>query len=112
MAFPVLPVTELRARLDVSADQLTDEQLQHFIDVATAYWNPRVDESTFPGAEPAYREGIYQAAVKVASTANVGPVSVDPSGVFEYSNMATSGLMRTVLGVIQPCLKSGGVVIA
>lgn len=112
MGFPSVSVTELRSRLDVAPEQLSDAQLQHFLDVALAYWNPRVDQRRFPAAQAAYLEGIYQAAVKVAATANVGPVSVDPTGVFDYSNSATAGLMRSVLGVIQPCLKSGGLVIA
>lgn len=113
MSFPPLDTAELRRRLDdPDAQQWTDAQLQHFLSVAAEYWNPRVDQRKFPGAESSYLEGIYQSAVKVAASSTVGLVSADLVGGFDLSATATSGMMRGVLGVIQPCLKSGGVVVA
>lgn len=113
MSFPPVNVDELRNRLDDSdSEQWSDAQLSHFLAVATSYWNPRVDQRKFPGAEAAYLEGIYQAAIKVAATSTVGLVGTDMTGGFDLAATATSGMMRSVLGVIQPCLKSGGVVVA
>ena len=112
MSFPPLSVDELRGRLgDTENAQWTDAQLEHFLAVAVEYWNPRVDQRKFPGAENSYTEGIYQAAVKVAATSTVGLVSTDAMGTFDLAATATSGMMRSVLGVIQPCLKSAGIVV-
>lgn len=112
MAFPTLRVDVLRDRLDASTATVSDERLQACLDVTAAIVDPRVDPARFPRAEPAYLEGCYQLAVKVYQTGNTGVVAADPLGGFDYGATATSGLYKSVLGVLAPCLRHGGAVVA
>ena len=109
--FPTLDVDELRARLDADPATVTDARLQTVLDVVTAMVNPRVDQARFPMANPAYVEGCYQLGVKVFQTGNTGVVGSDALGDFDYAATATSGLYKSVLGVLAPCLRHGGAVI-
>lgn len=112
MSFPPLSTAELRTRLDDSDNERwSDSQLQHFLDMAAEYWNPRVDQRKFPGAEESYLGGIYGSAVKLASVYAVGQLATDITGGFDTSYTVNSAFYRPFAGFMQPCLKSGGVVV-
>jgi hypothetical protein len=108
---PTLSVDVLRGRLDVSDTTVTDATLQGVLDTVRTIVDPRVDQARFPMANPAYLEGCYQLAVKVYQTGNSGLVASDPLGGFDFGATATSGLYKSVLGVLAPCLRHGGAVI-
>jgi hypothetical protein len=110
--FPPLSVDELRARIDVSDVNVPDATLEEVLDTVRAMVDPRVDQARFPRANAAYLEGCYQLGVKVWQTRNAGLVAADPIGGFDFGATATSGLYKSVLGVLAPCLRHGGAVVA
>jgi hypothetical protein len=102
---------ELARRLDVANDPTTEPLLQQAAAVAVSMLDPRCSP-TKVGANPAtYLEAVYQLAVKVWDTGTRGMVSLDEAGGFDLSTTATAGMYRAVLGVAQPVLTTGGVVI-
>jgi hypothetical protein len=108
----VLPdLDELARRLDVPNDPASEPLLQQAAAVAMSMLDPRCDPDkvgTYPGT---YQEAVYQLAVKVWDTGTRGMVSLDDAGGFDLATTATAGMYRAVLGVAQPVLTTGGVVI-
>jgi hypothetical protein len=111
--FPDVPPADLRRRLDVPDTAVTDSLLAACIDVARTILDPRCDPARFPAAEPAYVEGVLQLAVKVFETGPRGLGNLTPDAGWDaLTAQSTSGLYRSVLGVIAPALRGGGIVIA
>lgn len=100
---PTLDVTELRRRLGVGAE-IPDAILTEVLAAVRSIVDPRVDQTTMPEAAAAYRGGCYQLAVKVYQSSNVGLGSYDPSGSYDFVPTATSGIIRSVWGVLAPCM--------
>lgn len=111
MSWPELDPAELARRLDVSPDTHADVLLM-CLDVARAWIDPRADEAKSGTmlADAAYLEGCYQLAVKVYDTGSRGMVTTS-DGEVDFTAVATSGMWRSVLGVVAPALKLHGVVI-
>lgn len=111
--WPTPDVDELRRRLDVGTP-IPDAALHHCLDVAQAWIEPRLNDLKAHNsvARAAYLEGSYQLAVKVWDTGSRGMVSTDLTGDVDFAAVATAGMWRSVLGVLAPALKTGGVVIA
>jgi hypothetical protein len=110
--FPPVSVDRLRSRLD-GAPAVPDATLSECIATARAILDPRCDPARFPAAAPAYVEGVTQLAVKVYETGPRGLGNLTPDAGWEaLTAQATSGLYRSVLGVIAPALTNGGIVVA
>jgi hypothetical protein len=110
--WPPLDVRVLAGRLDTGT-HVPDAALQGCLDTARAWVDPRTDPAkvTNPLARAAYLEGCYQLAVKVYDTGTRGMVTTDPAGGIDFTQVATAGMWRAVLGVLAPCLKFSGVVV-
>lgn len=113
MPWPTPQADELRRRLDVGTP-IPDTALQLCLDVAQAWISPRLDDTKadLGPAQAAYLEGSYQLAVKVWDTGSRGMVTTDLTGDVDFTAVATAGMWRSVLGVLAPALKTGGVVVA
>jgi hypothetical protein len=111
--FPDVMPADLRARLGVSDMAVSDNTLNACIDTARGILDPRCDPARFPAADANYVEGVLQLAVKVFETGPRGLGNLTPDAGWEaLTAQATSGLYRSVLGVIAPALRGGGIVIA
>jgi hypothetical protein len=109
MALVLVDVTELRRRLGVDVAGVPDSVLSACLDVASAIADPRCDPDKVAAYPGAYAEGVYQLAVKVYDTQTKGAVNISPDGFPMAAPMqATSGLPRSVYGVLGPVLRNGG----
>jgi hypothetical protein len=102
-------VDELRRRLDAPAEFVDDTLLAAALDVAGSAIAPWLSDDARTLYPAAVDEAVYQMAVKVWDTGSKGVASVDALGEFTMpAPSATPGMVRSVLGVLGPALKQGG----
>lgn len=98
-------LAELRRRLDVTPSDLSDELLEHMLDVSTQLLAPwLVEDLDFYQAN--VDEATVQLAVKIVDVSPRG--LIDPAGEVLMPTSATPGLVRSVFGVLGPALAQGG----
>lgn len=86
--------------------------LIHCLETTSELLAPRVDPAKVAGAPRLWEEALYQLAVKVWDAGTKGLADMGPTGDFTVPGpAATSGLYRSVLGILGPVMPSGGVVI-
>lgn len=110
MAFPPLDPAELARRLGLPA-AANSAQLTTVLAVAASMLAGRVDPVKVEALPDTYLEAGYQLGVKVWETGTRGMVGMDTAGSFDLTPQATAGMWRAVLGIAQPVLKTGGMVI-
>lgn len=103
-------LAELRARLDVPADLVSDEKLNHLLDASEGV----VDGWLIPDARLLYPanvdEGVVQYAIKLYDTGVRGVAAYTGEGEWVApSPSASPGLPRSVFGALGPALATGGV---
>jgi len=110
--YPTTNVDELRRRLGVDSST-PDTLLQTCLNVATVPIDQRCDPTLALAYPDNYREGVYQLAVKVWDTGSRGLSGADVDGFMQAPTFqATAGMVRSVYGVIGPCMPTGGAVFA
>lgn len=101
-------LAELRRRLDVPAEALSDELLTHMLDVSAALIAPWLAPAAIDPdpLQPLIDEATVQLAVKIIDVSPRG--LIDPTGELLLPTSATPGLVRSVFGVLGPALHTGG----
>lgn len=118
-------LAELRRRLDVPEDLVSDELLRHLLDVSAGLIQPWLsgpvpwlwlsapvepEESPDPALAPLIDEATVELAVKVYDVSPRGVATMDAGGEWILpSPSATPGLVRSVFGVLGPALATGGI---
>ena len=109
---PSVPVDDVRARLDADPALVPDALLQSYITAAEQLVGPELDPETDYAAAGNVAEGIAQLAVKLYDMRARGVGDADLSGDFPAAQMpATSGLVRSVRGLLLPSMPAGGVTV-
>jgi len=112
MSILPLDADELARRLGIVADAVSGPYLESALSVSAQMIDPRCDPVKVTANPDAYTEAAYQLGVKVWDTSTRALVGMDSTGQMDvYGAMATSGMWRSVLGVLQPCLPTGGLVV-
>jgi hypothetical protein len=102
----LVPLTEVRRRLDVTTTSVSDDILTWFVDAATESVDLYVP--TYNRGAVNYTEGVIQLAVKMYDTSARGTVGVDPAGEWVApAPSATAGLIKSVWGLIGPLTEPG-----
>lgn len=109
--YPPSDLAEIARRLDVPTDVDTIALISQADTVARGILDPRTDAAKVDARPDVYLEAVYQLACKVWDTSRRGMVTTDALGDIDYSATATAGLYRSVLGVAQPVLTHGGVIV-
>ena len=101
-------LAELRRRLDVPTSALSDELLDHMLDVSLNALTPWLIPTTVsPNPYQAnVDEATVQLAVKLVDASPRGLVDAD--GYLTPTMSATPGLVRAVFGALGPALAKGG----
>lgn len=100
---------ELRRRLDVPVDLVSDALLTHLLDVAGGLLQPWLVADAATRYTALVDEATLELAVKVYDVSARGAVAVDAVGDFVVpAPSATPGLVRSVYGVLGPALATGG----
>jgi hypothetical protein len=101
---------DLAGRLGLPAG---DPRMDDAIRVAIGILAGRVDRIKAAAYPEIYREGVLQLAVKVweTGTRGMGPVFGSEGEFLIPTQQATAGMWRSVVGIVQPILLNGGVVI-
>lgn len=102
-------LAELRRRLDVPVDLVSDELLQHYLTSAGLLIGPWLVADPAP-YQRLVDEAMVELAVKLYDVAPRGVASMDAAGEWVMpSPSATPGLVRSVFGALGPALATGGV---
>lgn len=99
-AYPDPLPADVAGRIGVPADA----RVQACIDAAAAAWADDVDPLLVATHTASYTEAITQLAIKIYETGNRGVSQYDQGGWDMPAPAATSGLRRSVAGIINPCL--------
>jgi hypothetical protein len=108
---PQVPVEDLRARVDVDPVYAPDELLHQYIVQAEAVVGAELDpDGDYLTAENV-REAVAQVAVKLWDLRSRG-LGGDLDGDIQPAAMpATSGLVRSVRGLLLPSMPTGGLTV-
>lgn len=98
--YPDPTAADVAARIGIVADT----RVQACINAAHALWADDVDMVRLTRHPDAWTEAITQLAVKIYEAGTRGMSQYDDSGWEMPAPAATSGLRRSVLGLISPCL--------
>jgi hypothetical protein len=102
-------LAELRRRLDVPVDLVSDELLTHFLDAAANALQPWLVDDV-AAVQGNVDEATLQLAVKLWDTSTRGVAQLTPDGQWTApAPSATAGLVRAVFGALGPALRLGGV---
>lgn len=101
----LVPLTEVRRRLDVTSGQVSDDILNWCIDTAEELIAPY----EIVGNYALKTEATIQLAVKIYDSGQRGTISVDPAGEWVApAPSATAGLVKAVWGILGPATATGG----
>lgn len=101
---------ELRRRLDVPEDLVSNEVLIHLLDVADGLIAPWLVADAYDEYQSLVEEATVELAVKVYDIAPRGVATMDAAGDWVMpAPSATPGLIRSVFGVLGPALATGGI---
>lgn len=102
----LVPLTEVRRRLDVTTTDVSDAILGHFVSAATEAVDGHVP--SYNRAAYGYQEGVIQLAVKMYDTSARGTIALDPTGEYVApSPTASKNLIMSVWGLIGPLAEPG-----
>jgi len=100
--YPDPSPADVAGRIGVPADS----RVQACINAAAAAWEDDVDPVLVNRYPDTWTEGVTQLAIKVYETGTRGVSQYDQGGWDMPAPAATSGLRRSVSGIMQPLLKT------
>ena len=110
-SLPVVPVEDLRARLDADPALYPDAMLQEYLDIAGVLVGNELDPDGDYILAANVAEAIAQLAVKVWDLRPKGVVDLDMAGDVGTAMPATRGLVLSVRGLLLPSMPTGGVTV-
>ena len=109
---PTVPVDDLRARLDADPASVPDSLLLQYLTASEQLVGPELDPEGDYTAAMNVAEAIAQLAVKLWDMRSRGVGDADLGGDFPMAAMpATSGLVRSVRGLLLPSMPAGGLTV-